>query len=207
MAKWEDKDDDNKTKENGEQLSTEAMKAEDVLERSREDERKKKEEEERREEMMRKVMEKWKKEKIRRNAYRVKWEKEKKENARLSGKLSTDRTRWVEFWKIYGERRKWEEERREEMMRKVMEKWKKEKIRRNTYKVKWEKEKEENARLSGNLSTDGTRRAEFWKIYRERRKWEEERRQLARKLSTVPKESHFYQQLLGLRRTVGMNDF
>ena len=37
------------------------------------------------------------------------------------------------------------------MMRKVMEKWKKEKIRRNTYRVKWEKEKEENARLSGKL--------------------------------------------------------
>ena len=47
---------------------------------------------------------------------------------------------------------------------KVMEKWKKEKIRRNAYRVKWEKEKEENARLSGKLSTDGTMRAEFWKI-------------------------------------------
>ena len=93
------------------------------------------------------------------------------------------------------------------MMRKVMEKWKKEKIRRNTYRVKWEKEKEENVRLSGKLSTDGTRRAEFWKIYRERRKWDEERRQLAMKLLTVLKESHFYQQLLGLHRTVGMNDF
>ena len=93
------------------------------------------------------------------------------------------------------------------MMRKVMEKWKKEKIRRNAYRVKWEKEKEENARLSRKLSTDGTRRAEFWKIYGERRKWEEERRQLTTKLSTVLEESHFYQQLLGLRRTVGMNDF
>ena len=81
------------------------------------------------------------------------------------------------------------------MMRKVMEKWKKEKIRRNAYRVKWEKAKKENTRLSGKLSTDRTRRAEFWKIYGERRKWEEERK-LATKLSTVLEESHFYQQLL-----------
>ena len=80
----------------------------------------------------------------------------------------------------------------EEMMRKVMEKWKKEKIRRNAYRVKLEKEKKENARLSGKLSTDGTRRVEFWKIYGERRKWEEERKQLAVKLSATLEESHFY---------------
>ena len=42
--------------------------------------------------MMRKVIEKWKKEKIRRTAYRVKWEKEKKENVRLSEKLIIDGT-------------------------------------------------------------------------------------------------------------------
>ena len=98
MAKWEDEDNDNKTEENGDRLPTQAVKAKNVvLERSREDGRKKKEEEERSQEMMRKVMEKWKKEKIRRNAYRVKWDKEKEENARLSGKLSTDGTRWAEF--------------------------------------------------------------------------------------------------------------
>ncbi|KAL6346899.1 hypothetical protein AAG906_003016 [Vitis piasezkii] len=92
-----------------------------------------------------------------------------------------------------------EEEEEEEEKAEDMKKWM-EKEKHKGYRRKWEEEKEEKARLNGELCV-ATKWAEYCQTFlqnyeEERRKWEEERSELTAKLSAAQKSSDLYQQLL-----------
>ncbi|WJZ83477.1 hypothetical protein VitviT2T_003155 [Vitis vinifera] len=124
---------------------------------------------------------------------RIEEEEEEKEKAE-------DLKKWMVLKTREDEMKKEEEARREEMMKKVMEKLKKEKEKHKGYRRKWEEEKEEKARLNGELCV-ATKWADYCQTFlqnyeEERRKWEEERSELTAKLSAAQKSSDLYQQLL-----------
>ncbi|KAJ9704486.1 hypothetical protein PVL29_002854 [Vitis rotundifolia] len=144
---------------------------------------------------------------LQRSSSMKKQEEEEEEEAEYQLRIeeaeekAEDMKKWMVLKTREDEMKKEEEARREELMKKVMEKLKKEKEKHKGYRRKWEEEKEEKARLNGELRQAATKWAEYCQTFlqnyeEERRKWEEEKSELTAKLSAAQKSSDLYQQLL-----------